>query len=60
MEMLEAMRACIPGGYVARKAYPNRKYYKAHDGIFPKAASVDYIDFIASDWEYKAPEDTLR
>ena len=56
MEMLEAMRACEPGGYVARKAYPNRKYYKNHDGIFLDAALVDFIDFIATDWVNRAPE----
>ena len=28
MEMHEAMRKCEPGGYVVRKAYPGRKYYK--------------------------------
>jgi hypothetical protein len=48
---MEAMRACEPGGYVARTAYPNRKYYKDANGVFMKAARVDYIDFIATDWE---------
>ena len=56
MEMLEAMRACEPGGYVARKAYPNRKYYKDPSGVFPDAALVDYIDYISMDWENSAPE----
>jgi len=51
MEMLKAMRKCMPGGYVARKAYPNRKYYKGPDGIFMEAARVDHIDFISTDWE---------
>ncbi len=35
MEMLQAMRACAPGGYVARRAFPNRK------------DCVDHIDFIS-------------
>ena len=51
MEMMEAMRKCAPGGYVARKAYPNRKYYKSCSGLFYEAAGVDRIDFIATDWE---------
>jgi hypothetical protein len=51
MEMLKAMRKCMPGGYVARKAYPNRKYYKGQDGTFMEAARVDHIDFISTDWE---------
>ena len=51
MEMMEAMQKCAPGGYVARKAYPNRKYYKSCSGLFYKAAGVDRIDFIATDWE---------
>lgn len=52
MEISEAIRKCESGGYVARKAYPNRKYHKDKNGIFPKAPNVDYIDFIARDWEY--------
>jgi hypothetical protein len=52
MEMLEAMRACLPGGYVARKAYPNRKYYKDESGIFLDAAKVDRIDYISGDWDH--------
>ena len=52
MEIFEAMRKCEFGGYIARKAYPNRKYHKDENGIFPMAANVDYIDFIARDWEY--------
>ena len=56
MEMLEAMRKCSPGGYVARKAYPNRKNYKGQDGIFMEAALVDHIDFISTDWESHPPE----
>ncbi|WP_319525664.1 hypothetical protein [uncultured Desulfosarcina sp.] len=56
MEMLKAMRKCELGGYVARKAYPNRKYYKGRDGIFMEAALVDHIDFIATDWENHPPE----
>lgn len=55
MEMMEAMRACAPGGCVARQAYPNRKYHKTDNGIFPEAAYVDHIDFIATDWEHHAP-----
>ncbi|WP_319408787.1 hypothetical protein [uncultured Desulfosarcina sp.] len=55
MEMLQAMRACSPGGYVARRAYPNRKYYKDRNGIFPEAARVDHIDFISTDWEHHLP-----
>ncbi|MCB2147588.1 MAG: hypothetical protein KQI81_14020 [Deltaproteobacteria bacterium] len=55
MEMLQAMRACAPGGYVARKAYPNRKYFKDDNGIFPEAARVDHIDFISTDWEPYLP-----
>lgn len=55
MEMLEAMRKCLPGGHVARKAYPNRKYFKDENGIFPDSANVDYIDFISTDWEYHSP-----
>ena len=55
MEMLQAMRACAPGGYVARKAYPNRKYYKDGNGIFPEAARVDHIDFTSTDWECHPP-----
>ena len=51
MEMLKAMRKCTPGGYVARKAYPNRKYYKEENGIFMDASKVDYIDFVSTDWE---------
>ena len=55
MEMLEAMRACAPGGYISRQAYPNRKYYKTDMGIFPEAPYVDYIDFISTDWVHHAP-----
>ena len=56
MEMLKAMRKCEPGGYVARKAYPDRKYYKGRDGIFMEAAGVDHIDFISTDRENHPPE----
>ena len=56
MKMLEAMRACEPFGYVARKAYPNRKYYKNSNGIFMEAAKVDHIDFIALDWKNHPPD----
>ena len=56
MEMLKAMRKCTPGGYVARKAYPDRKYYKGRDGIFMEAALVDHIDFVSTDWENHPPE----
>jgi hypothetical protein len=56
MKMLEAMRKCEPGGYVARKAYPNRKYEKDNNGIFPEAATVHYIDFLAKDWEHYPPD----
>ena len=56
MEMLKAMRKCEPGGYVARKAYPDRKYYKSRDGIFMEAALVDHIDFISTDRENHPPE----
>ena len=52
MEMLEAMQKCALGGYVARKAYPNRKYYKDENGTFPEAPNVDYIDFLVKDWEH--------
>ena len=45
MEMLKAMRKCEPGGYVARKAYPDRKYYKDQNGIFMEAAKVDLHRF---------------
>lgn len=55
MDMLEAMRKCLPGGFVSRKAYPNRKYHKSFDGIFYEAAHVDYIDFISSDWRHHEP-----
>ena len=56
MEMLEAMRKCVIGGYVARKAYPVRKYHKDENGLFVDAHKVDYIDFIAKDWEYYSSE----
>jgi hypothetical protein len=56
MKMLEAMRKCEPGGYIARKAYPNRKYEKDKNGIFPEAATVHYIDFLAKDWEHYPPD----
>lgn len=56
MEMIEAMRKCAPGGYVARKAYPVRKYHKDESGVFVDAQKVDYIDFIAKDWEYYSSE----
>ena len=52
MEISEAMRKCEFGGYVVRKAYPNRKYHKDKNGIFPKAGNFDYIDLLARDWEY--------
>jgi hypothetical protein len=52
MEMHEAMRKCDPGGYVARKAYPGRKLYKDESGLFADVKKIDYIDFIAKDWEY--------
>lgn len=52
MEMREAMRKCEPGGYVARKAYPGRKLYKDEKGLFTDVPKIDYIDFIAKDWEY--------
>jgi hypothetical protein len=51
MELLKAMQACKPGGYVARKAYPNRKYFKNEDLVFLEAVGIDHIDFIATDWE---------
>ena len=60
MEMMEAMQKCAPGGYVARKAYPNRKYYKSCSGLFYEAAGVDRIDFIATDWENHSPETGLQ
>jgi len=44
---LDAVKACATSGYVARRAYPNRKYYKDCNGIFPEAARVEYIDFIS-------------
>jgi hypothetical protein len=52
MEIREAMRECEPGGYMARKAYPGRKYYKDESGLFENVQKIDYIDFIAKDWEY--------
>ena len=56
MEMLKAMKECLPGGHVARRAYPNRKYHKNENGIFPDSGNVDYIDFISTDWEYYSPK----
>lgn len=52
MEMHEAMRKCEPGGYIARNAYPKRKLYKDEGGSFAEGQKIDYIDFIAKDWEY--------
>lgn len=52
MEMNEAMRKCEPGGYIARNAYPGRKFYKDENGLFAGLQKIDYIDFIAKDWAY--------
>lgn len=60
MEMLEAMRKCVPGGYVARKAYPNRKFFKSCCGLFYDAAKVDHIDYISKDWEHYSTQTKLQ
>ena len=55
MEMLEAMTRCVPGGYVARKAHPDRRYFKSYGGLFYEAAEVDQADFTSTDWEHHPP-----
>lgn len=53
MEMIKAMRQCKPGGFISRRAYPSRKFFKNYDCIFPDALPplINRIDFMASDWD---------
>ena len=59
MEILQAMTRCKKGGYVARRGYPNLKYYKNTDGIFPEIYRVAFIDFVLTDWEACEPSATI-
>ena len=60
MDMLTAMKKCKPGGAIARRGYPNRKYYKNTAGLFMEAWRVDRIDFLATDWEVCAAGDGVN